>query len=389
MPHSTTTSPRTPGSSGTYAVPDMLRVDGNHHLRTTAETARWGELPHPDSAPALAVDDGETLTVDLVSHEGILPDQGRDPVAFFGGFGVPARDILDDARAIAESGLARDGAALPGPHIITGPVAVRGAEPGDLLKVDTLSLQLRTRYGIVANRHQRGALPGELPQDSEELSGPDLLRGPTGTISAFCTVDTDGDGTDYGVLRYTENLAARFPLNPFVGIMGVAGGTGDAPLSSIPPGVHGGNLDVKHLTCGSSLYLPVQAEGAGFYAGDPHFAQGNGEVALTAFEAPLRATVRLSVVRGEAARRVQGLAAHPFAENRTHWIAIGLDQSLDEAMRQCVRSALAFLTATTGMDRQTAYAYLSAAADFEVSQVVDHVKGVHCLIRKADFPGEL
>ncbi|SDK23521.1 acetamidase/formamidase family protein [Streptomyces indicus] len=390
MPHSTATaSTATAGPATATTTTAALPVDGTHHLRTTEKTARWGELPHAGSAPVLTVADGETLTMDLVSHEGILPDQGRDPVAFFGEFGVPERDVLADARAIAESGLARDAVVLPGPHIVTGPVAVRGALPGDLLRVETLSLHRRCHYGIVANRHTRGALPGELPQDELELTGPSLLRGPTGTVNAFCTVEAGSGGTEYGVLRCTDTLSARFPLNPFVGIMGVASGSEGTPLSSIPPGVHGGNLDVKHLTCGSSLYLPVQAEGAGFYAGDPHFAQGNGEVALTAFEAPLRATFRLSLVRGEAARRVQGRVGEPFAETRTHWIAIGLDADLDEAMRQCVRSALAFLTATTGMDRQTAYAYLSAAADFEVSQVVDQVKGVHCLIRKADFPGEL
>ncbi|MBC9718750.1 acetamidase/formamidase family protein [Streptomyces sp. TRM66268-LWL] len=384
MPTTATPTTATP-TPATPRIPAALPLDGAHHLRTTVKTARWGELPHAGSAPVLTVADGETLTVDLVSHEGILPDQGRDPVAFFGEFGVAERDVLPDAREIAESVLGRDQEVLPGPHIVTGPVAIRGAAPGDLLRVETLTLHRRAHYGIVANRHTRGALPNELPAGNTELTSADLLRGPTGTISAFCTVDDTG----HGVLRCTDTLSARFPLSPFVGIMGVASGTEGTPLSSIPPGVHGGNLDIKHLTCGSSLYLPVRSEGAGFYAGDPHFAQGNGEVALTAFEAPLRATFRLSLIRGEAARRVQGLTGEPFAETPAHWIAIGLDADLDEAMRRCVRAALAFLTAATGMDRQTAYAYLSAAADFEVSQVVDQVKGVHCMIRKADFPGEL
>ncbi|NEB78716.1 acetamidase [Streptomyces sp. SID14478] len=368
-------------------VPDTLPLDGRHHLPTRPDTARWGELPHAGSAPALVVDDGDTLTVDLVSHEGILPDQGRDPVAFFGGYGVPARHVPRDAREIAESGLGRATEGPPGPHIVTGPVAVRGALPGDLLRVETLTLHRRTHYGIVSNRHAAGALPGELPDDGAAFTGPDTRRTDAGTVSSFCTVERDGAGAEFGVLRCTADLSARFPLAPFVGIMGVATAE-ETAASSVPPGRHGGNLDIKHLTCGSSLYLPVQAEGAGFYAGDPHFAQGNGEVALTALEAPLRATFRLSLVRGPAARRVTGLLGEPFAETGAHWIALGLDADLDEAMRQCVRSALAFLTARTGMDRATAYAYLSAAADFEVSQVVDRVKGVHCLIRKADFHAE-
>ncbi|WP_338703044.1 acetamidase/formamidase family protein [Streptomyces sp. Q6] len=366
--------------------PEAIPLDGRHHLATTPDTARWGELPHAGSVPVLAVADGDTVTFDLVSHEGILPDQGRDPVAFFGSFGVPEDRVPRDAREIAESGLGLT-QTLPGPHIVTGPVAVRGARPGDLLRVETLSLHRRTHYGIVSNRHAAGALPGELPDGEAEFTGPDTRRCIGGTVSSFCTVERDGTGAESGVLRYGPGRAARFPLGPFVGVMGVA--TADeTALSSVPPGRHGGNLDIKHLTCGSSLYLPVQAEGAGFYAGDPHFAQGNGEVALTALEAPLRATFRLSLVRGSAARRVTGLLGEPFAETAAHWIALGLDADLDEAMRQCVRSALDFLTTRTGMDRATAYAYLSAAADFEVSQVVDRIKGVHCMIRKADFRAE-
>ncbi|WP_306323216.1 MULTISPECIES: acetamidase/formamidase family protein [unclassified Streptomyces] len=366
-------------------TPDSLPPDGRHHLTTTPDTVRWGELPRADSAPVLKVADGDTVTLDLVSHEGILPDQGRDPVAFFGSYGVPAEQVPRDAQEIAASDLARGPEGMLGPHVVTGPVAVRGARPGDLLAVRTLSLYRRTHYGIVSNRHTRGSLPDELPDPAAEFTGPDTRRAQEGTVSTFCTVERDGDGAEFGVLRCTPTLSARFPLDPFVGIMGV---TADGPdtLGSVPPGRYGGNLDIKHLTCGSTLYLPVRTDGAGFYAGDPHFAQGNGEVALTALEAPLRATFQLSVVRGAAARRVTGLLGEPFAETRTHWIALGLDADLDEAMRQCVRSALGFLTARTGMDRATAYAYLSAAADFEVSQVVDQIKGVHCLIRKADFP---
>ncbi|MFJ8949949.1 acetamidase/formamidase family protein [Streptomyces sp. NPDC102381] len=368
-------------------APDAMSVDGRHHLPTTPDTARWGVLPRADSAPVLKVDDGDTVTFDLVSHEGILPDQGRDPVEFFGGYGVPAHQVPRDAQEIAASDLGREPEGPIGPHIVTGPVAVRGARPGDLLCVRTLSLHRRTHYGIVSNRHTRGSLPDELPDPAAEFTSPDTKRAAEGTVSSFCTVERDGDGAEFGVLRCTPTLRARFPLGPFVGIMGVTDDGADT-RSSVPPGPFGGNLDIKHLTCGSNLYLPIRTDGAGFYAGDPHFAQGNGEVALTALEAPLRATVQLSVVRGAAARRVTGLLAEPFAETPTHWIALGLDADLDEAMRQCVRSALGFLTARTGMDRATAYAYLSAAADFEISQVVDQIKGVHCLIRKADFPAE-
>ena len=122
----------------------------------------------------------------------------------------------------------------------------------------------------------------------------------------------------------------------------------------------------------------MRVPGALFYVGDPHYAQGDGEVCLTALEAPLRGTFRLSVDRGRPLDQ-------PSAETDMHWIPIGLHEDLDEALRRAVRAAIAFLGHEVGMDRASAYAYLSAAADFEVTQVVDRVKGVHCLIRKADF----
>jgi acetamidase/formamidase len=186
------------------------------------------------------------------------------------------------------------------------------------------------------------------------------------------------------LIPFRRDRTARFPLAPFLGIMGVATDT-ETELSSTPPGTHGGNIDIAALQTGSALYLPVQVEGAQFYAGDPHFAQGNGEVCLTALEGSLRADVRLTVLKDADARRAVGLVRYPFAETDEHWIAIGLDVDLNEAMRDAVRRAIEFLSTAVGMERHLAYAYLSAAADFEVSQVVDHVKGVHCLIRKRDF----
>ena len=165
---------------------------------------------------------------------------------------------------------------------------------------------------------------------------------------------------------------------------GVAPAT-EEPVHSVPPGPHGGNLDVNLLGVGAKLYLPVRHPEALFYAGDPHFAQGNGEVCLTALEGSLRADLRFTVLRGREARRAVGLIRRPFGETDEHWIPVGLHEDLDEALREAVRHAIDFLAARFEMERHLAYAYLSAAADFEISQVVDGVKGVHCLIRKQDF----
>jgi acetamidase/formamidase len=134
-----------------------------------------------------------------------------------------------------------------------------------------------------------------------------------------------------------------------------------------------------------TLYLPVQVPGALAYVGDPHFAQGDGEVALTALEASLRATLRFDVVRAADAAEQFGSALAPVAETAEYLIPTGFDSDLDVAMQNCVRAALGLLQVRFGMDRPQAYAYLSAATDFDISQVVDLVKGVHARIRKTDF----
>lgn len=361
--------------------PKTGRIDGTHYVETTPDTALWGRLPGPRHTPVLRMASGETVTIDTLSHEGILEDQGRDPVGYLAGFGVPADQVLTDARVFAASDIAHD-YDLDGPHVVTGPIAVDGAEPGDVLRVEVLSLLTRAPYGFISNRHGFGALPGEFPEtppDTGPRSDPRVYH----SVCLFTEVIEEG-GRLHGVVPFGDGRAARFPLAPFLGLMGVTADTEES-LNSVPPGRHGGNLDVNELQVGSTLYLPVQVPGAGFYAGDPHYAQGDGEVALTALEAPLRATLRLSVIPQAEAAALLGALAEPFAETATHWIPIGLHEDLDEAMRRAVRAAVDFLSRTQGMARAQALAYLSAAADFEVSQVVDQVKGVHCLIRKADF----
>jgi acetamidase/formamidase len=356
-------------------------IPGATYLESRPDDVSWGWLPNAASRPVATVRSGDTLTVDTVSHEGVLDDQGRDPVRFFGRHGVSRGDVLDDAREIAATLPRLPGA---GPHVVTGPVLVPGARPGDLLKVDTLDLRLRAAYGVISNRHGAGALPGEFPETPppEDGAGPDrpeLFH----NVSIFTPVEQVA-GRSFAVLGRTGHTPVRFPLHPFMGLLAVAPATSD-PVLSIPPGPYAGNIDVKHLVCGTSLYIPVQVDGALFSAGDPHYAQGNGEVALTALEAPLRATFRLSVIPQAEARSLLGALAEPFVETDSEWIVIGLHADLAEAMKAAVRSAVTFLETAQGMDRAVAYAYLSAAADFEVTQVVDRVKGVHCRIRKQDF----
>lgn len=340
-------------------------------LASEPDTIMWGRLPCGADAPVRTIRSGATIVIDTVSHEGLLDDQGSDPVAFFGSHGVAAAHVLDDAIRIARE-VERD--PLDGPHVVTGPIGVEGARPGDLLQIDVLELDRRTDYGIVSNRHGRGALPGEFPEPAEHGHVPAVH-------STFASVERSAARGEHGVIA-TPVGPIRFPLNEFLGIMGVAPVGAERP-HSVPPGRHGGNLDVKHLGRGSRLFLPIQVDGALVYAGDPHFAQGNGEVALTAFEAPLRARLRLTVHAGLSADASE-VFGQPFGETDEHWITIGLDPDLDVAMANATRLAVALLHERFGVPRGTALAYLSAAGDFEVSQVVDRVKGVHCCIRKAD-----
>ncbi|WP_062524926.1 acetamidase/formamidase family protein [Demequina rhizosphaerae] len=348
------------------------RVDDAVYLPAEPGAVRWGRLPKRGDAPVLTVDPGTALTVDTVSHEGLLPDQGSDPAAFFGGHGVDREDVLEDAIAIAAAGARGPD---DGPHVVTGPVEVRGARPGDLLAITLLDATPRVDYGVISNRHGRGALPGEMP------AGP-------ADVSVFTPISPDEHGEWRGRLPLTEGgeRAVSFPLAPFLGIMGVATDTAEA-AHSVPPGPHGGNIDIRHLTAGATLHIPVQVPGALAYVGDPHFAQGNGEVALTALEASLRVRIRLDVLDASEAAREFGDLATPLAADATHLMPTGLDADLDEAMRACVRQAIALLGARYGMAPHLAYAYLSAATDFEISQVVDLVTGVHARIRRADFEG--
>ncbi|MDF1488148.1 acetamidase/formamidase family protein [Tessaracoccus caeni] len=340
------------------------------YLPASPQNVLWGRLPCRADAPVLTIAPGTSVTVDTVSHEGLLEDQGRDPLAYFTGHGVPADAVLGDAVEIAAT-VSHD-PAVDGPHVVTGPIFVDGARPGDLLKVTVESLLPRVPYGVISNRHGRGALPGELPRGGA-------------TVSVFCPV-AEREGGLFGTLPVVDGgeRVVEFPLAPFLGTMGVAVDSDERP-HSVPPGAHGGNIDINLLVEGTVLYLPVQVPGALAYVGDPHFAQGDGEVALTALEASLRATLRFDVVPRDEALAEFGEITGPLVRADGYLVPTGLDPDLNKAMRACVRAALSLIQARWGLEEHLAYAYLSAATDFDISQVVDVVCGVHARIRESDF----
>ena len=325
-------------------------------VRSTPENVIWGELFTSENQPILQVQSGELITIETVSHEGILPDQG-DTVEFFTNAGIDEADILSDQLAVKEQ-IERT---APGPHVITGPIFIEDAEPGDVLEIKTMKIDYRVPYGVISNRHSKGALPGEYPVNDADI------------YTKVIPLNTE---QNIGVFRPANGRPnIDLPLKPFMGIMGVAPADPEDAVNSVPPGNYGGNVDIKHLTAGSSLYLPVQVPGALFYTGDPHCAQGNGEVALTAIECSLTPTFELIVHKDMQLET-------PMAETSENWLAIGLDEDLDEAMKKAVRESLRIMEDEYGLTKQDALLFGSAAIDYEVSQVVDIVKGIHGVIPK-------
>ncbi|MEV6097457.1 acetamidase/formamidase family protein [Nocardia sp. NPDC051981] len=338
------------------------------YLPVDPSAVLWGRLPCARDRPIAAVEPGRSIVVDTVSHEGILDDQGSDPVGYFARNGVERDQVLADAVEVAAT---RNRDSLAGPHIVTGPIAVTGAQPGDLLAIRIDELTMRAPYGVISTRHARGVLAHR--------------RGFDGNYGQFCAVESR-DGRWFGTMPMHPDRPQRasFPLHPFLGIMGVATDT-ESRVSSVPPGLHGGNIDIRRLTAGATLFLPVQVPDALFYIGDPHFAQGNGEVALTALEAPLRARLTVDVIPGAQVAAGLGRTIGPFAAAHGLVIPTGLDEDLNRALEVCVRNAVELVVSLFDAHPQQAYLYLSAATDFTISQAVDQVRGVHGEVRVADF----
>ncbi len=358
---------------GTYLPADPARVF-------------WGRLPCGSDEPVLEVDPHTEVTIDTISHEGVLDDQGSDPVAFFGSHGVAPDHVQPDAVELTATRVRHPD---DGPHLVTGPILVRGAQPGDLLAIEVVELLPRVPYGVISNRHGRGALPGEFPRGDANVSIFATLDAPGDRQLAQNGAPSDPKVDHFGQtasIPLREGAADRvhFPTAPFLGTMGVAV-PGEERPHSVPPGMHGGNIDINLLTAGSTLYLPVLVPGALAYVGDPHFAQGDGEVALTALEASLRATLRFRIVPADDPFAPFVHIYGPVVETPEYWVPTGLDEDLREAMKKSVRAAIRFLVGGYQMDEEHAYAYLSAATDFDISQVVDRVTGVHARIRKKDF----
>ncbi|MBO9197009.1 acetamidase/formamidase family protein [Rhizobium sp. 16-449-1b] len=307
----------------------------HHDVFPTPDTVHWGYLD-ARRRPVIEIDPGDTVTIHSVS--GSPAEASRNP----------AHSIRPELQAIHEAL-----APSPGPHILTGPIHIRGAKPGDALRVEILDVRLRDDWGFNIIRPGKGALPRDFTQDETlHLS----IGREAGTIV-----------TPWGMVM---------PARPFFGIMATAPKPEDGCLTSIIPGYFGGNMDNRELTAGSIIYLPVSVEGALFSAGDGHASQGDGEVCLTAVETGLSGTFKIDVIRGAE-------LAMPYAETASHLITMAFDEDLQEAMREALRFAIGMIVERTHLTSVQAYSLCSMAADVRITQVVNVKKGVHIMIPKA------
>jgi acetamidase/formamidase len=307
----------------------------SRRLSASPATCHWGYFD-ASLPPVLTIGSGEEVVIESVSGG---PDTLPPP-----GFHVPP-ELLAIHRAHP---------GLPfGPHILTGPVAVAGAMPGDVLQVDILDVGLRQDWGY--NRHR--PLVGTLPDD---FPGHHLMTIPL----------------DAGRMVARMPWGLELPLAPFFGVMGVAPPPAWGRCSSTVPRAFGGNLDNKELVAGSTLYLPVFAQGALFSCGDGHGAQGDGEVNVTAIETALRGRFRFTL-------RKDLKLAYPRAETDSDVITMGMDPDLDRCVEIALRDMIALVVARTGITREQAYALCSMAADLRITQTVNQNKGVHMMLRKS------
>ena len=278
-------------------------------LRSTPETVIWGWIA-ADRAPVLRVTSGAIVRVDTVTHSGM--NTNDDPVTYFGRAGISAEQVLPDAIEIYQQ-MERDGNA--GPHLLTGPIYVDGAQPGDMLEVRVLDVAIRVPYGVNATGRGRGAVADLLNEPAEKLITLDL---------------------QHNVALFSAGI--EVPLAPFMGIVAVAPPPAAKRVSTKPPGPFGGNLDFRHLTAGATLYLPVFNDGALFYTGDGHACQGDGEVDGTAIEISLTPTVQLIVHPG-AGKSMNW----PRAEDVEHYYSMGMGLDVDAALQQAIRETVDFL----------------------------------------------
>ncbi len=315
-----------------------------HRLEARPDTVAYGYY-WSEAKPVLRIASGDIIDVDTLL---------TNTPAGLTRAGVPEDKIQPSLKAIVEAFPSGSPGRGPGGHILTGPVFVEGAEPGDALEVRVLSIDLPIDYGY-------NGCSGFLPENCDRTQRARIF-----------TLDRTAMTSDF-------SPGIVIPLKPFFGSMGVAPAPELGRVSSNPPGRHAGNLDNRELVAGSTLSIPVFVPGALFKVGDGHAAQGDGEVNQTAIETSLRGRLQLTVRKGMT-------IAWPRAETATDFIAMATDPDLTVATRAAIQEMVDFLAATKGLPRHEAYQLTSIAAHVAVTQLVDVPnKGVHVKIAKSIF----
>ncbi|MYZ49641.1 acetamidase/formamidase family protein [Propylenella binzhouense] len=310
-----------------------------HELRAGPETVHWGFFD-AGLKPVLEVASGDTVIVTTCSGgEPLLPREGS------------GMHVLPEHREI----LARHRDPF-GPHIMTGPIFVEGAEPGDVLEVRIKAIELRQDWGYNVIKPLAGAIPEDFGETLREIQIP---------IDIAAKIARTPWGID-------------LPLAPFFGNMGVAPPAAYGKITSMVPREFGGNLDNKDLVAGATVFYPVFNTGALFSVGDGHGVQGHGEVCVTAVETALRGTFEL-IVRKDMKLDL------PIAETPTHLVTMAFDVDLDDAAKDAIRQMIRLLGERAGLPREDAYQLMSLACDLHVTQLVNGNKGVHAMIPKALF----
>jgi acetamidase/formamidase len=315
-----------------------------YKLKASPQTIVWGRYD-ATAPPVLRVKSGDTVEVEtLITSSPASLERA----------GVPADQVEQSLRDITAT-VTNKG---PGGHILTGPIYIEDAQPGDALEVRILSIKLAIPYAYNAF----GPTGGFLPEDFRR--------------SKMKIIPLDREKM---VAHFTNGI--DIPLKPFFGSMGVAPEESVGRLSSTQPTTNAGNLDNKELAAGASLFIPVFTPGALFEVGDGHAGQGNGEVDITALETSLVGTLQFVLHKGMR-------LAWPRAETPTHYISMGTDKDLTAATKIAVREMIAFLVTEKHMAREDAYMLCSVAGDVDITQLVDGNKGVHMMLPKAIFPPE-
>jgi acetamidase/formamidase len=324
------------------AVHPVQAAPKTHRLEVTPSTVAYGYY-WSEAQPVLRIASGDIIDVDTLLTN---TPQGLQRA------GVPEEKIQASLRAVVDEVTGeRKG---PGGHILTGPVYVEGAQPGDVLQVDVLSIDLPLDYGY-------NGCNGFLPDNCDKALPAKIIALDRKAMTA----------------EFLPGIV--IPLRPFFGSMGVAPEPDAGRVSSNPPGRHAGNLDNRELVAGSTLYIPVFVPGALFEIGDGHAAQGDGEVDQTAIETSLRGRLRLTVRKGMK-------LGWPRAETPTDYISMATDPDLTTATRAAIQEMIDFLIAEKHLTRHQAYQLTSIAGNVAVTQLVDKPNhGVHVRLPKNVF----